>query len=126
MSSALHVPRPRSPHVLISLETYMKRTIVSAAVLTLLAGGASAATALGPEPNGKNTYGLCTAYTKQAEKRGGPNEKGPNDTFTAMADAYDGEMDGNSDEFVEMCQTVLAGDGSPGNSDGKGKKGQPE
>ena len=98
----------------------MKRTIVSAAVLTLLAGGASAAVAVGPEPNGKNNYGLCTAYAKQAENRGGPNEKGPNDTFLAMEAAYN-EANGDG-AFAAMCDALL-NSGSPGNSAGKGKKG---
>ena len=98
----------------------MKRTIISAAVLALVAGGAGAAVA-GPYPNGNNDYGLCMAYTKQSENRGGPNEKGANQTFQDMAAEWEEKTEGD-ETFAQYCSDLL-GQPAPGNSDGKGNKG---
>jgi hypothetical protein len=95
----------------------VKRTIIAAAILALGTAGAGVSLA-DPEPNGHNNYGLCKAYTAQQDHRPG----GANDTFTAMADAYDGEVDGDTSKFEDDCATLL-GQPAPGNSDGKGKKG---
>lgn len=48
----------------------MKRALVSAAVVALLAGGAGVSSAAdgGPGPNGSNTFGLCNAYSRGSEQ----------------------------------------------------------
>ncbi|MBK5306364.1 MAG: hypothetical protein JJD92_06715 [Frankiaceae bacterium] len=92
----------------------MKRTIIAAAVLALGAAGAGVSFA-DPYPNGNNDYGLCKAYTAHGDSQPKP--------FEEMATAWEAANEGD-ETFAEFCATVLAGDGSPGNSEhGHGKKG---
>lgn len=91
----------------------MKRTVVSAAVLALLAGGAGVSLA-DPGPNGNNTFGLCTAYFSgseqgQEKKRQAPPFQG----LEAAAEAADQTV-------AEYC----AENGQqPGKGGGKGGRG---
>jgi hypothetical protein len=98
----------------------MKRTIISAAVVALVAGGAGVAAA-GPYPNGSNDYGLCRAYQAQDDNRGGPHDKGPNRVFTEMAEEYDAA---NGDgAWSELCAGLLgSGNGNSQNPKGNGAK----
>ena len=96
----------------------MKRTIISAAVLALGLAGAGVSMA-DPYPNGNNDYGLCKAWTNHQDDNGNDNPR----PFQEMEEAYDTAA-GEEGAFAEFCQEVLAGDGSPGNSEhGQGKKG---
>lgn len=66
----------------------MKKFLVPAAALAMLAGGTAVASALPPGPNGHNTFGLCTAYfagseTGQEHKHQAPPFQG----LEAAADA---------------------------------------
>ena len=74
----------------------MKRTILSAAVLTigLVGGGVSFAdpgqgNGGGPGPNGNNTFGLCTAYFAGSER--GQEEKRKAPPFQALEAAAEAE-----------------------------------
>lgn len=88
----------------------MKRTIVSAAVLTLLAGGASVAVA-DPGPNGNNTFGLCTAYSSGSDQ--GQSKKQENGKpFIALEAAADAE----EMTVAEYCEAYGQ---QPGNGGGK-------
>jgi len=102
----------------------MKRTLVSAAVLALVAGGASVAVAE-PGPNGKNDYGLCKAYfagseTGQENKR----DKGPFPALVTEAADADGDgTAGEEEDVASYCASVFPGGKTeqPG-----GGKGQPQ
>lgn len=102
----------------------MKRTLVSAAVLALLAGGAGVATA-GPGPNGNNNHGLCTAYFAGSETGQENKRKAP--PFKALEEAADqadtGNQDGASteDEVMAFCEAFLGGNGN-----GNGNNGNPK
>lgn len=106
----------------------MKRTIVSAAVLALVAGGAGVSLA-DPGPNGKNDFGLCKAYfagseTGQENKR----DKGPFPALEAAADeAGDGNGEATTEEVEQFCSTAFPGgrESAPGGSgSGADQKGQ--
>jgi hypothetical protein len=106
----------------------VKRTIISAAVLALGLAGAGVSLA---DPgdggfgfNGNNDYGLCTAFMNHNDGNGqddahaGPFQdlQPPEEARDAQGQAYD--------STEEYCTDVLAGDGSPGNSEhGHGGKG---
>jgi opacity protein-like surface antigen len=86
----------------------VKRTVISAAVLALLAGGASAAVA-GPGPNGNNTFGLCTAYFAGSEK--GQEKKRQAPPFQGLEKAAE-EADQTVEEYCAENGT------QPGNGGG--------
>lgn len=100
----------------------MKRTVVSAAVLALLAGGAGVSVAAGPGPNGKNDFGLCKAYFAGSEQ--GRENKRNAPPFQALEDAAGVEEDDTAQErdekVEEFCSTAFPGgkDEAPGGSKG--------
>lgn len=54
----------------------IRKLVVPAATLAVLAGGTAVATAL-PGPNGDNTFGLCTAYFSGSERGQEEKRKAP-------------------------------------------------
>ena len=83
----------------------MKRLVIGGAIAAIIAGGAGASFAGeggGFGFNGNNDYGLCTAWTHNGHA-------GPFADLQPPAD-YSGSID-------QYCAEVLAGDGSPGNSE---------
>ncbi len=91
----------------------MKRLVIGGIAATLIAGGAgiSFAGQGGPSFNGNNDFGLCTAYFAQQAH----NPNGVSGPFAAMQEAYDAANGDGS--FEDYCQSVVDGDGSPGNSE---------
>ena len=88
----------------------MKRTIISAAVLTLLAGGVGVSAA-NPGPNGNNTFGLCTAYFAGSER--GQEEKRKAPPFQGLEAAAEAEEQTVGEYCAEHGQ-------QPGNGGGNG------
>jgi hypothetical protein len=91
----------------------VKRTIISAAVLTLGIAGAGVSLAE-PGPNGNNTFGLCTAYFAGSER--GQEEKRKAPPFQGLEAAAE-----EADQSVE--EYCAANGQRPGNGGGKGGRG---
>lgn len=104
----------------------MKRTIISAAVIALVAGGAGVSMAE-PGPNGKNDFGLCKAYFAGSET--GKENKRKAGPFAALeAAASDGDDSTPiEDDVRSYCSSVFPGGkteapgGSGSGADSKGK-----
>lgn len=102
----------------------MKRTIIAASVLALgiVGSGAALADPPGPGFNGNNDYGLCKAYTNHNDEKGKDDPKPfDEETFTLP----EGEPYDQYETVAEYCADLL-GQPEPGNSDGKGNKGEEE
>ena len=105
----------------------MKRTIVSAAILALVAGGAGVSVAA-PGPNDNNNHGLCTAYYAGSENGQANKRKAP--PFVALEAAADaaGDADGETtaEEMETFCSTFLGGNGNGNGNNGNPKAGRGE
>lgn len=88
----------------------MKRTVISAAIFALVAGGAGAAVA-GPGPNGANDFGLCKAYfagsdTGREHKRNAPPFQA---LETAAGVDSDDELEERDEKVAEFCSDKTPG-----------------
>lgn len=103
----------------------MKRTIISAAVLALVAGGAGVSLA-DPGPNGNNNHGLCTAYFAGSEN--GQEHKRQAGPFAALEEEA-GDADGNGtagepSDVAAYCEAFLGGNGNGNGNNGNPKAGR--
>ena len=100
----------------------MKRTIISAAILALIAGGAGVSAAAGPGPNGSNNFGLCNAYF-QGSAQGKAMKREHGKAFIALEEAA-GVEEGDSYEEAEqkVRDWCAANAPKPGNGGGTGGK----
>jgi hypothetical protein len=95
----------------------LKRTIISAAVLTLLVGGVGVSVAE-PGPNGNNNHGLCSAYFAGSEN--GQENKHKAGPFKALEEAAD-DGDPNTsvqDDVARFCAEFLSGNGNENGNNG--------
>ena len=104
----------------------MKRTLVSAAVLAVLAGGVGVSAA-DPGPNGNNNHGLCTAYFAGSENGQEHKRKaGPFAELERQADEATGNPDGTGteEEVAAFCADFLGGNGNENGNNGNPKAGR--
>lgn len=106
------------------------RKIIAVATLALSALGLASSTAA-PGPNGRNDYGLCTAYFAGSSTGQAAKHKAP--PFQALEEAAGVDDDDSADEVEQkvrdFCSSTTPGGnggtpGNPGFDQPKGKSGR--